>query len=202
MGDGMMINNVRILVATAVCVLLGAGVPLLAEESIPVIQGMGAVAGPSGPVLNLRATEEMETVHYSPQPGVWVVELPEARWDEGAGLVSKPDIGIERAELDHVEEFGKKVSRLTVWLTEPAQLALTPAAGGLELEFIAFAERSASSRTEVTREEVVVAQQSPVVRSATGHGSTHRTGKPLSKSCPCARVTASSWSSRPIGRCR
>ena len=84
----MMINNVRILVATAVCVLLGAGVPLLAEESIPVIQGMGAVAGPSGPVLNLRATEEMETVHYSPQPGVWVVELPEARWDEGAGLVS------------------------------------------------------------------------------------------------------------------
>ena len=108
MGDGMMMKNVRILVATAAIVLLGAGVPLLAEESIPVIQGMGAEAGPSGPVLHLRATGEMETVHYSPQPGVWVVELPEAQWSEAAGRLTGTGTGIERAELDHVDEFGHR----------------------------------------------------------------------------------------------
>ena len=116
-------KNVRSLVVTAAFVLLGAGVPLLAEESIPVIQGMSAEAGPAGPVLHLRATGELETVHYSPQPGVWVVELPEARWSEPSGNLSEPALGIERAELDHVEEFGKRVTRLTVWLAEPAEIA-------------------------------------------------------------------------------
>ena len=75
----MMMKNVRILVAAAACVLLG--MPLLAEEPVPVIQGMGAEAGPSGPVLRVSATGELETVHYSPQPGVWVIELPEASWE-------------------------------------------------------------------------------------------------------------------------
>ena len=49
----MMMKNVRILVAAAACVLLG--MPLLAEEPVPVIQGMGVEAGPSGPVLRIRA---------------------------------------------------------------------------------------------------------------------------------------------------
>jgi len=157
MGDGMMMKNVRGLVAIAACVLLGTGVPLLAEESIPTIKGMGAEAGPSGPVLHLRATEELETVHYSPQPGVWVVELPEASWDQGAGLITEPELGIERAELDHVEEFGKKVSRLTVWLNEPSQLMLNPVGGGLDLTFASFAVSASSNTSAVSREEVLVA---------------------------------------------
>ena len=154
-----MMKNVRILVATAAFVLLGAGVPLLAEESIPAIQGMGAEAGPSGPVLHLRATGELETVHYSPQPGVWVVELPEARWDDGVGRLTGTDTGIERAELDHVEEFGKRVSRLTVWLAEPAQLTLTSDAGGLDLEFYSFTDQTAAP-APVIREDVLVVEQS------------------------------------------
>jgi len=159
MGDGMMMKNVRILVATAALVLLGAGVPLLAEESIPAIQGMGAEAGPSGPVLHLRATGEMETVHYSPQPGVWVVELPEARWEDGVGRLTDTGTGIERAELDHVEEFGKRVSRLTVWLAEPAQLNLTASAGGLDLEFYSFTDQPLEP-ARVTREDVALDEPS------------------------------------------
>ena len=138
MGDGMMMKNVRILVATATCVVLGSGLPLLAAGAIPAVQGLGAEAGSSGPVLHLRTTAELETVYYSPQPGVWVVELPEAEWDQGAGLLIAPELGITRAELDHVEEFGKRVSRLTVWLEEPAQLTLLQGAGGLDLEFSSF----------------------------------------------------------------
>ncbi len=158
MGDGMMMKNVRILVAAAACVLLG--MPLLAEEPVPVIQGMGAEAGPSGPVLRIRATGELETVHYSPQPGVWVVELPEASWGQGAGLLVDPVLGIERAELNHVDEFGKRVSRLTVWLAEPAQLTMDRSAGGLELSFTSFGDREPGTSAAVSREEVVVASKS------------------------------------------
>ncbi len=163
MGDGMIMKNVRSLVAVAACVLLGTCVPLLAQESIPTIEGMGAEAGPSGPVLHLRATEELETVHYSPQPGVWVVELPEASWNQGAGLLTEPELGIERAELDHVEEFGKKVSRLTVWLNEPAQLMLDPVGGGLDLVFTSFTGPGSSITSAVTREEVLVASKDEAV---------------------------------------
>ena len=177
MGDGMMMKNARSLVAIAACVLLGTGVPLLAEESIPTIEGMGVEAGPSGPVLHLRATEELETVHYSPQPGVWVVELPEADWNQSAGLITEPGLGIERAELDHVEEFGKKVSRLTVWLDEPAQLMLEPAAGGLNLMFTFFAGPISSETPAVSREEVLVAS-SPDAVAAPDRGSASSAGGP------------------------
>ena len=172
MGAGMMKKNVRNLVAIAACVLLGAGMPLLAEETIPTIQGMGAEAGPSGPVLHVRATGELETVHYSPQPGVWVVELPEASWEQSAGLFLEPELGIERAELNHVEEFGKRVSRLTVWLDEPSQLSLAPVAGGLDLSFTSFSGRGSAAEptvpAAVDREEVVVA---PRRASADGRAS-------------------------------
>ena len=44
----MMNKNLRILVATATCVLLGSGLPLQATGPIPVIQGLGAETGASG----------------------------------------------------------------------------------------------------------------------------------------------------------
>ncbi len=199
MGDGMMMKNVRILVATAAFVLLGAGVPLLAEESTPAIQGMGAEAGPSGPVLHLRATGELETVHYSPQPGVWVVELPEARWADGVGRLTGTDTGIERAELDHVEEFGKRVSRLTVWLAEPAQLTLTANAGGLDLEFYSFTDQAAAP-APVIREDVVVAEQSTA--GAAGAAGLSRDRQTSMRWFRCGPETASWSNSRPIARSR
>jgi type IV pilus assembly protein PilQ len=91
---------------------------------------------------------------------VWVVELPEASWDPGAGLIVDPDIGIERAELNHVDEFGKRVSRLTVWLSEPAQLSMSRSAGELELSFTSFGDRGSEMSTAVTREDVAVASRS------------------------------------------
>jgi type IV pilus assembly protein PilQ len=91
---------------------------------------------------------------------VWVVELPEASWDQRAGLIAEPDIGIERAELNHVDEFGKRVSRLTVWLNEPAQLSMSRSAGELELSFTSFGDRGSEPSTAVTREEVAVASRS------------------------------------------
>ena len=133
-GDRMMIKNVRILVATATtCALLGFGVVGAAEDGVPVFHRISATAGADGPVIHLDASGSFDTVHYSPQPGVWVVEMPEGEWTSDAARLERPDLGIQRAELAHVEEFGKRLTRLTVWSDEPAQLVLVPRSSGLDL---------------------------------------------------------------------
>jgi type IV pilus assembly protein PilQ len=92
-------------------------------------------AGAEGPVIHLRSTDGLETVHYSPQPGVWVVEMPETSWSDTTAAVYRPELGIDRAELSRVEEFGKTHSRLTVWLSAPAELNLVGTSDGLTLRF-------------------------------------------------------------------
>jgi type IV pilus assembly protein PilQ len=131
----MMSKNARFLVMAAIGMLLGSGLQASAADSIPVLHGMVAEAGSHGPVIHLQGTGKLDTVHYSPQPGVWVVEMPEVEWHNAAGAVSRPELGVERAELSQVEEFGKRISRLTVWLTVPAQLQLVPQPQGLDLIF-------------------------------------------------------------------
>lgn len=149
LGDGMMIKNVRIPVVMAICLLLGSGLPASAADAVTVIRGLAAEAGSSGAVIHLHATGELETVHYSPQPGVWIVEMPVASWMEDAARLSAPDLGIERAELSDVEEFGKHVTRLTVWLREPAGLELVQVADGLDLQFASLASSSSVQRTAI-----------------------------------------------------
>ncbi|HSL19863.1 MAG TPA: type IV pilus secretin PilQ [Methylomirabilota bacterium] len=128
-------TNVRILVVAAVCALSGPLLPGLAAGALPTLHGLTAEAGPSGPVIHLRTDQPLETVHYSPQPGVWVVEMPETEWDRSVGTLTDPSLGVERAELERVDEFGKRVTRLTVWLAEASQLRLESSDDGLDLVF-------------------------------------------------------------------
>jgi type IV pilus assembly protein PilQ len=152
----MMNMNVRVLVVAATCVL-SAALPFgAAAASPPALHGLTAEAGSSGPVIHLRTDSALETVHYSPQPGVWVVEMPEVEWAPGAGSIVEPSIGIERAELSEVDEFGKRVTRLTVWLDEPAQLRLDTTADGLDLVFASFTAGAVPAAGPKT-EPVVVA---------------------------------------------
>jgi len=160
-GDGMMIKNVRIPVVAAICVLLGSGVLVCAADTVTVIRGLAAEVGSSGAVVHLHATGELDTVHYSPQPGVWIVEMPEASWNQEAALLSAPEAGIERVELSDVEEFGKRVTRLTVWLKEPAQLELVPVAGGLDLRFASLTGRSSEETVGVEDVPVTSPAQPP-----------------------------------------
>jgi type IV pilus assembly protein PilQ len=151
----MMIRHVRIPVVMAAFVLMTIGVVASAADSLPMIRGLEAETGASGVVIHLRATGEIETVHYSPQPGVWIVEMSEAGWDEHSAVLEARELGIERAELSHVDEFGKRVSRLTVWLSEPARLELTPVSEGLDLEFLSLqpvSEDTAVAGQPLTRE--------------------------------------------------
>jgi type IV pilus assembly protein PilQ len=134
----MMIRHVRIPVVMAASVLVAIGVVASAADSLPMIRGLEAETGASGVVIHLRATGEIETVHYSPQPGVWIVEMSEAGWDEHTAVLEARELGIERAELSHVDEFGKRVSRLTVRVSEPARLDVTQVSEGLDLEFVSL----------------------------------------------------------------
>ena len=156
LGDGMMNMNVRVLVVAAICVLLGCLCPGSAAASLPTLHGLTAEAGSSGPVIHLRTDDALETVHYSPQPGVWVIEMPEAEWEQSSGTLVEPAFGIERAELSEVDEFGKRVTRLTVWLVEPSQLRLDTASGGLDLVFTSFtSDAGPVTNPESTREPIV-----------------------------------------------
>jgi len=131
-----MSNNVRMLVAAAALVVLsGPGSVVAGAEQAPVFHRMTANAASAGPVLHLEVTGAFDTVHYSPQPGVWVVEMPMGELSAGVAELSRPDLGIERARLSHVEEFGKQLTRLTVWIEDASHLMLVPHGEGLDLRF-------------------------------------------------------------------
>jgi type IV pilus assembly protein PilQ len=134
----MMNMNVRVLVVAAICAVAGLMQPGVASATLPTLHGLTAEAGSAGPVIHLRTDRTLETVHYSPQPGVWVIEMPEVEWERSAGTLNEPSLGIERAELSEVDEFGRRVTRLTVWLDEPSQLRLDTTSGGLDLVFTSF----------------------------------------------------------------
>jgi len=154
----MMNMNVRVLVVAAICMLSGIGFPGTAAASLPTLHGLTAEAGSSGPVIHLRTDQTLETVHYSPQPGVWVVEMPEVEWGQSVEALSDTSLGIERAELSEVDEFGRRMTRLTVWLAEPSQLQLDTSPDGLDLVFTPFASGPAPE----PKTEPVVAVMAPV----------------------------------------
>ncbi len=145
-----MSNNVRMLVATAALVVLsGPGSLVAVAEQAPVFHRMTASAASAGPVVHLEVTGAFDTVHYSPQPGVWVVEMPTGELAAGVAELSRPDLGIERALLSDVEEFGKRLTRLTVWVEDASHLMLVPHGDGLDLRF----ETAGRSRQDLPTEQ-------------------------------------------------
>jgi type IV pilus assembly protein PilQ len=142
----MMNTNVRILVvAAAVCGLLGAALPLAAADTPAALGRMTATSGSDGVTLRMPTDSAMDVVHYSPQPGVWVVEMPEAQWSGEHADAAWPELGIDSARLEHVDEFGKRVSRLTLRLSEPATLTATSTSSALELRLIPVASLPVST---------------------------------------------------------
>ncbi len=154
--------NVRVLVVAAICMLSGMGFPGTAAASLPTLHGLTAEAGSTGPVIHLRTDQTLETVHYSPQPGVWVVEMPEVEWGQSVEALSETSLGIERAELSEVDEFGRRITRLTVWLATPSQLRLDTSPDGLDLVFTPFASSAGVGPVPEPKTEPVVAVMAPV----------------------------------------
>jgi len=169
LGDDMMVKNARILkvaVAVAVFALVGIVPWTGAAAGVPQIAGLHAQAGPEGPVIHLSVNEKVETVQYSPQPGVWVIEMPVAEWDQASGSLTAAELGIERAELSTVDEFGRRVTRLTVWLKSPATLDVAPGPDGLDLRFSPV-ERASRKAVDSEDLDVPPVAAAPAVEPAT-----------------------------------
>lgn len=135
LGDGMMSRNARILMVAVGLVVLGLGSGMAGPMTGAVIHGLALSQGSTGPEIHLRASGSLETVHYSPQPGVWVIDMPDASWPEAQRRFEDEAAGIEVAELSHVVEFGKRHSRLTVHLASPEDLEVEKVDDGLLLRF-------------------------------------------------------------------
>ncbi len=145
LGDGMMSRNARILMVAVGLVVLGLGSGMAEPMTGAVIRGLAVNQGPTGPEIHLRASGPLETVHYSPQPGLWVVDMPDATWEQSIGRLEDPSAGIEVAELSHVKEFGKTHSRLTVRLASQGDLEVSRLDDGLLLRFSQQAGAAQSS---------------------------------------------------------
>lgn len=132
-----MVRHARVLVLmAAACLALGAVSGLAAPEGgAAVLNSISATSGVAGPVLHVRTSGRLETVAYSPQPGVWLVEMPEGALASAVPPVQAQDLGIERAEVAGVEEFGKHLTRLSVWLSRPMSMDLEQGTEGFDLVF-------------------------------------------------------------------
>jgi len=124
-------------VAIAVLAVLPGGAPSLAAGGPATIRALSVEPGATGPVLHVATTGRLDVVHYSPQPGVWVVEAPADAFAGDVPAVSAPDAGVRRAEVTLAEEYGKALTRLTVWLERPATAELVERDDGFDLVFAA-----------------------------------------------------------------
>jgi type IV pilus assembly protein PilQ len=168
MGEGMTKSIARILVA-AVAILSGFSSGLGAAVALPVIEEVVVGSWAQGPEIRLQASELLETVHYSPQPGVWVVEMPEAEWSmDVSGLAQNVD-GVASLTLERVEEFGKRNARLTVRLDRAADLELASTSSGMVLRFspAGFDVAEAVEEPESVSEEAPSVLPEPVPALAT-----------------------------------
>jgi len=131
------------------------------------IQVMAINSGPTGPEIHLRSsglleTDVLETVHYSPQPGVWVIDMPRMSWPEDISHLSDVARGIESADLSLVREFGREYSRLTVKLVNPLPMKVNSSGGELILRF-----EGVNSASPVAQKEPVQLATLPPVTART-----------------------------------
>jgi len=147
--------------AAAVAAAAPWGVAPPAAAGTASIRALSVEPGPEGPVLHVATTGPIEVVHYSPQPGVWVVEAPASAYAGGVPSVASPDLGIRRAEVALAEEYGKALTRLTVWLERPAAAELREREGGFDLVFAASAADGGTGEVEAAPVAAVPEPEEP-----------------------------------------
>jgi len=178
LGDGMMSRNARILVIAVGLVVLGLGSGMAGPTNDAMIQVMAINSGPAGPEILLRSSGSMEsdaleTVHYSPQPGIWVIDMPRMNWPEDIAHLSDVAGGIQSADLTQIREFGREYSRLTVTLVDPLPMKVSSSGGELLLRFAqetpaAGVRAAASPAPLVTLPPVTASVAAPAVQEKSG----------------------------------
>jgi type IV pilus secretin PilQ/predicted competence protein len=130
----MMVTGNRSLVAVATVVALCALVhpgTAAAEDSASIL-GMAWTPNPA-PALVLSATGPLQYTEARPEPGVLILEFPQALPAEPLAPVVQPQAGLRRAELASAEAGGRQFARLRVEFDPQATAVVHALPAGIEV---------------------------------------------------------------------
>jgi type IV pilus secretin PilQ/predicted competence protein len=171
----MMATGTRSLKAVvAVGVLAVLLLPAVAAGQAAVsILGMAWTSTPA-PALVVSASGPLTFTKAQPQPGVTVIEFPEAILAKPLADVEEPTAGLQRATLQTVDEGGKQWARLRIEADAGATVAVSGLPSGVEVrigqtEPAAAAVSPQAGPAELT-DVLAVADSSGVTVHLTGRG--------------------------------
>jgi type IV pilus assembly protein PilQ len=149
--DGRMMKNLHLLlwagllIAGVACSSTPAGD---AARPVAVVPSEGAVAsfdaasltgvafeGDSAPRLVLKTTASPVYTSYSPQPDVFVVDLPRTSRDRALSVPTEYPAGISSIAADEATELGVPLTRVTIRFDRPVTAAATAVGESVQITF-------------------------------------------------------------------
>jgi len=159
----MMATGTRSLIAV---VALGASAALLlpvaaAGQAGVSVLGMAWTPTPT-PALVISASGPLTFTKTQPEPGVTIVEFPDAMLAKPFTPVEEPASGLRRAVLSPVDEGGKQSVRLRIEADPGALVAVTGLPSGIEVRVEKAQEAAPASRALELTDVLAVADASGV----------------------------------------
>ena len=158
-----MATGTRSLIAV---VALGASAALLlpvaaAGQAGVSVLGMAWTPTPT-PALVISASGPLTFTKTQPEPGVTIVEFPDAMLAKPFTPVEEPASGLRRAVLSPVDEGGKQSVRLRIEADPGATVAVTGLPSGIEVRVEKAQEAAPASRALELTDVLAVADASGV----------------------------------------
>ncbi len=167
----MMAKATRSLMAVvAVGVLAGLLLPGFAagQEAVSIL-GMAWTPKPA-PALVISASGPLTFTKAQPEPGVLIVEFPEAALAKPLDTVAEPAAGLRLASLSAVDEGGKRWARLRVEADPAAGLTVASLPSGIEVRIAQAREATSDSRPAELSDVLAVADATGVSVQLAGRG--------------------------------
>ncbi len=179
----MMAKATRSLMAVvAAGVLAGLLLPCIAsgQEAVSIL-GMAWTPKPA-PALVISASGPLTFTQAQPEPGVLIVEFPEAALAKPLESVAEPASGLRLASLAMVDEGGKHWARLRVEADAGAGLEVASLPSGLEIRIAPAQEAARRGRPAELADVLAVADSTGVSVQLSGEGAFQ--GKPFTLENP------------------
>jgi type IV pilus assembly protein PilQ len=167
----MMATATRSLIAVvAVGVLAGLLLPgVVAGQEAVSILGMAWTPKPA-PALVISASGPLTFTKAQPEPGVLIVEFPEATLAKPLPTVEEQGSGLRRASVSAVDEGGKRWTRLRVEIDVNANVSVSALPSGIEVRIAQAQELSRAPRARELGDVLAVADATGVSVHLAGQG--------------------------------
>ncbi|MGD1149304.1 MAG: type IV pilus secretin PilQ [Thermoanaerobaculaceae bacterium] len=160
-----------LIAVVAMGVLTGLLLPgVVAGQEAVSILGMAWTPKPA-PALVISASGPLTFTKAQPEPGVLIVEFPEAALAKPLPAVEEPAAGLRRASVSAVEEGGKHWVRLRVEIDMNASVSVSALPSGIEVRVAQAQELSRAPRAGELGDVLAVADATGVSVHLAGQGS-------------------------------